>query len=186
MSEQKPIIAILGLPGSGRGMVIKRLVEVFGFTQLDFMAPVERMVGAGFNIGDEEFKSSARRINRPEFGNNNIDKMVKTLAQDWGRKSINSDIWAELWKAEAMKINTPIVVGDAAYPNEIAKIKEVGGEIWRIERNRARVITTADKMRLQLKCDITIQNEGHNPERLYQVINLALLGLEQKLKSGAF
>lgn len=59
--------------------------------------------------------------------------LMQTLGTEWGRKCIADDLWIQIWRLKTCRY--PMVVADdVRFPNEAQVIKEMGGEIWRIER----------------------------------------------------
>lgn len=54
-----------------------------------------------------------------------------TLFTEWGRKLIHPDLWVEPWEAARPK-QSRVVADDVRFPNEYAKVREKGGQVWRV------------------------------------------------------
>ena len=63
--------------------------------------------------------------------------MMQTLGTEWGRACIHPYFWVMIARAKAeriMKDGRSVVIDDVRFPNEAAMIRELGGELWRIDR----------------------------------------------------
>jgi len=63
--------------------------------------------------------------------------MMQTLGTEWGRACIHPDFWVMIARAKTQRImnyGMPVVIDDVRFANEATMIRELGGELWRIER----------------------------------------------------
>ena len=63
--------------------------------------------------------------------------MMQTLGTEWGRACIHPDFWVKIARAKTQRTMNDggcVVIDDVRFPNEAAMIRELGGELWRIER----------------------------------------------------
>jgi hypothetical protein len=63
--------------------------------------------------------------------------MMQTLGTEWGRACIHPDFWVMIARAETQRIMNDggsVVIDDVRFANEAAMIRDLGGELWRIER----------------------------------------------------
>ena len=63
--------------------------------------------------------------------------MLQTLGTEWGRACIHPDFWVMIARAKAERImadGRSVVIDDVRFPNEAAMIRDLGGELWRIDR----------------------------------------------------
>jgi hypothetical protein len=63
--------------------------------------------------------------------------MMQTLGTEWGRACIHPDFWVMIARAETQRImadDRSVVIDDVRFPNEAAMIRDLGGELWRIDR----------------------------------------------------
>jgi hypothetical protein len=63
--------------------------------------------------------------------------MLQTLGTEWGRACIHPDFWVMIARTKAQRIladGRSVVIDDVRFPNEAAMIRDLGGELWRIDR----------------------------------------------------
>ena len=63
--------------------------------------------------------------------------MMQTLGTEWGRACIHPDFWVMIARAKTQRImayGMPVVIDDVRFANEAAMIRDLGGELWRIDR----------------------------------------------------
>lgn len=127
------IIAIMGVAGSGKTVVARRL-EHFGFRRTRFAAPIKVMLKVGLGLTDEQLDGDAKTQPIHDLGGCSARTLMQTLGTEWGRRMIHPDLWASVWKRHVAHIDGPIVVDDLRFPNEAAAIRDMGGVIWRVYR----------------------------------------------------
>jgi hypothetical protein len=135
MSEQRIIIGIVGLAGSGKTLVARHLVEKHGFARSRFAAPLKEMIKVGLGLSDAHLDGELKNEPIPSCGGCTARHLMQTLGTEWGRRMVHSDIWVNRWRevvlADATRL---VVVDDVRFPNEASAVKSVGGSIWRIVR----------------------------------------------------
>ena len=62
-----------------------------------------------------------------------VRHMLRTLGTEWGRQCIHPDIWLRCWQ-ESIKPYNLVVVDDVRFPNEVDLVRNLGGEMWLVER----------------------------------------------------
>lgn len=129
----RQIIAIMGVAGSGKTIVARRL-EQYGFARTRFAAPIKVMLKVGLGLTDEQLDGEDKAQPIPDLGGCSARILMQTLGTEWGRRMIHPDLWASVWKRHVAKIDGPVVVDDLRFPNEAAAIREMGGTIWRVYR----------------------------------------------------
>lgn len=117
------------------------------------------------------------RVSRPSEDNKRIWEIsgreyLEFMGTEGGREVLGQDVWinaalpspniAPLWRAQH---GFPNVVIDTTtrFPNEVARIREWGGKIIRIERGEYRAPETGHASRAGIpadECDAVILNEG--------------------------
>lgn len=94
---------------------------------------------------------------------------VRNLLQDVGnafRQSITEDFWVNIMigKIAVIKKNgsiDTILIPDVRYPNEFKMIKDLGGEVWRVERPNITLMDHISETALDdYTFDKIIQNNG--------------------------
>lgn len=126
----KPKIIGLGYRArSGKDTVGAHLCNAHGYKRVAFADKLKQV--AGILTGDDPFD--------PEFKTDPTIFGVTggQLLQNLGTllKEIHPDIWTRCAHLREMSITTPlIVVTDVRYAKEAALIKQLGGQLWRIDR----------------------------------------------------
>lgn len=92
-------------------------------------------------------------------------RLLETLGTDWGRDTVHPDLWVSLTmrRVDAAKPSQrPIAICGTRFPNEVAAIRERGGEVWWIERPGVGVGTvhTSGSRIGPADCDAIISNDG--------------------------
>jgi len=123
-------------PGCGKTTAANLLVD---HQRVSFAAPLKRAVWNTLNdLGIEGFHYvyTDKEAIIPELGVS-ARHMMQTLGTEWGRACIHPDFWVMIARAEAQRIMADggsVVIDDARFPNEAAMIRDLGGELWRIDR----------------------------------------------------
>ena len=127
-------------PGCGKTTVASLLTDLLNDREcVSFAAPLKIAVLnmlddlglSGFHYAYEDKEAII-----PELGVS-ARHMMQTLGTEWGRACIHPDFWVMIARAEAqrtMNDGKSVVIDDVRFPNEAAMIRDLGGELWRIER----------------------------------------------------
>ena len=123
-------------PGCGKTTAADLLIE---HERVAFAAPLKRAVC-----------NMLHELGLPDFTYAYVDKeaiipkigvsarhMMQTLGTEWGRACIHPDFWVMIARAETQRImadDRSVVIDDVRFPNEAAMIRDLGGELWRIDR----------------------------------------------------
>lgn len=98
---------------------------------------------------------------------------MQTLGEEWGRKMVNPDLWANVWKYRAQQLhdmNQPVVVDDLRFRNEAKAVLDLGGIIIYISRAGCVQGThPSELLASSLPRDFTILNDS-NQEELYDTL----------------
>jgi len=123
-------------PGCGKTTAANLLIE---HQRVSFAAPLKRAVWNMLNdLGLEGFRYvyTDKEAIIPELGVS-ARHMMQTLGTEWGRACIHPDFWVMIARVETQRIITNggcVVIDDVRFPNEAAMIRNLGGELWRIDR----------------------------------------------------
>ena len=123
-------------PGCGKSTVANMLTE---HQCVSFAAPLKRVVSHMLNsLGLEgvHYAYVDKEAIIPKIGVS-ARHMMQTLGTEWGRACIHPDFWVMIARAEAQRIMADggsVVIDDVRFPNEAAMIRDLGGELWRIDR----------------------------------------------------
>ena len=138
------IIGICGLIGSGKGSVGDILVEQ-GFTKVSFADKLKDGVATifGWNRamleGDTD-ESRNWREQPDDFWTQETGRNItpRIVLQEFGtecmRDGFDDSIWVSLLKKQMLDSPGDYVVPDVRFRNEQDMIRELGGEIWRVQR----------------------------------------------------
>ena len=111
-----------------------------------------------------------------------VRRFLQRLGTEGGRECLGEDVWVDAAFRDVTPVledpdsTTHFVFSDTRFPNEIAKIKNSGGEIWRIDRPG---IDESDQHASEqawrsYRPDLVIMNDGPI-ERLRSSVKYALL-----------
>ena len=138
------IIGICGLIGSGKGTVGDILVEQ-GFTKVSFADKLKDGVATifGWNRamleGDTD-ESRQWREQPDDFWTQETGRNItpRIVLQEFGtecmRDGFDDSIWVSLLKKQMLDSPGDYVIPDVRFRNEQDMIRELGGEIWRVQR----------------------------------------------------
>ena len=140
------IIGICGLIGSGKGTAADILVESHGFQKLSFADALKDGVAAMFSWprhlleGDTD-ESRAWREQRDPFWSREMDREVtprlvlQLVGTDAMRDGFFNGVWVSIVKQKLLTASgVDWVLPDTRFPNEIAMLQDIGGQVWRVRR----------------------------------------------------
>jgi len=138
------IIGICGLIGSGKGTVGDILVEQ-GFTKVSFADKLKDGVATIFGYdramleGDTD-ESRNWREQPDDFWSQETGRTItpRIILQEFGtdcmRNGYYDGVWVSLLKQQVLDNPGNYVIPDVRFRNEQDMIRELGGEIWRVQR----------------------------------------------------
>ena len=140
------IIGVCGFIGSGKDTVADYLTNFHGFRRESFANSLkdavahvfgwDRTMLEGRTKQAREWREQvdpwwAKRLNMPNL-------TPRWVLQYWGtevcRKAFHDDIWIASLENKLRNSKDHIVISDCRFPNEVAMIKRLGGEVWRVKR----------------------------------------------------
>ncbi len=137
------VLALTGSAGSGKTTVADHLVLRHGFRRLRFGDPLKTMLGALIAAQGQPPDYVKRCLEgdlttRPvrELAGRTPRHALQSLAQGWGRDSIEPDLWVQCWRGavEPMLQAGPVVAEDCTRFDEVDMVRAMGGLVWRIVR----------------------------------------------------
>jgi len=198
------IIGICGLIGSGKGTVADVLVDQ-GFKKVSFADKLKDGVSTIFGWdramleGDTD-ESRTWREQRDDFWSAETEMEVtprlvlQLFGTDCLRNGFHDGVWVSLLKKHMLDNPGNYVIPDVRFRNEQNMIRELGGEIWRIQRGDIPEwygcamldnTTGSDLMEaydvhpseykwidMNNKFDVTLYNEGTIENLKQQVLNM--------------
>ena len=140
------IIGICGLIGSGKGTVADILVDQ-GFKKVSFADKLKDGVSTIFGWdramleGDTD-ESRTWREQRDNFWSAETEMEVtprlvlQLFGTDCMRNGFDDGVWVSLLKKTILENPGNYVVPDVRFENEIAMLRDIGGEVWEVQRGR--------------------------------------------------
>jgi hypothetical protein len=137
------IVGVVGFLGSGKGSLGDLLAEKYGYEKMAFADPVKDATAAAFSWPREmlegDTKESREWREKPdEFWSEKFGFPVtprwalQKMGTEAGRNVFHDTIWVSSF--ERRKTADKVAVVDVRFPNEIDKIKELGGFVVRVVR----------------------------------------------------
>jgi len=140
------IIGICGLIGSGKGTVADILVDQ-GFKKVSFADKLKDGVSTIFGWdramleGDTD-ESRTWREQPDDFWSSETKMEVtprlvlQLFGTDCMRNGFDDGVWVSLLKKTILENPGNYVVPDVRFENEIAMLRDIGGEVWEVQRGR--------------------------------------------------
>lgn len=166
------IIGLCGLAGSGKSTVARTLTGSFDFNRLAFADPLKGML-ASVGFTPEQLYGSEKEAVIADLGVTPRAAM-QSLGTDWGRDMVHPDIWVNLWTRKARALlaaGAHVVADDVRFPNEVAAIRALGGEVWRVDRPGTVQMAHASETH-DLEADATILNDKTEADLSWVVAGL--------------
>jgi hypothetical protein len=143
--ELTPRVTVLGLSGwarSGKDTVADYLVENEGYTKVSFSAPMkEAMYRLNPRITVNEVQNTALRVGVDVYGweglkerSPDIRGLLQRFGTEVGREMFDENFWVD-YALNSIEDGSKVVISDVRYPNEADAIRELGGKVFRVERN---------------------------------------------------
>jgi hypothetical protein len=133
-SAKAKVIALLGVSGSGKSIVTRRLLNDHGFQRLRFTDPVRDMLHAGFGLTEDEIAGEPGKRPQDRFGNFSAMHLHRSLCEDWARMTVHSDLLVNEWERRLAPLDGFVLVDDLQRPNEAAAVRRAGGIVIHVDR----------------------------------------------------
>ena len=138
------IIGLCGLIGAGKGTVSDILVEQ-GFTKVSFADKLKDGVSTifGWDRAMLEGDTNESRTWREQPDNfwsaeTKMEVTPRLVLQLFGtdcmRNGFDDGVWVSLLKKTILENPGNYVVPDVRFENEIAMLRDIGGEVWEVQR----------------------------------------------------
>ena len=123
---------------SGKSTVAKFLAQEHGYEIVPFAETLKEMLipmlnALGYNDGEAYRLVHVDKQIVVRGAEVSVRHMLRTLGTEWGRQCIRPDIWLRCWQ-ERIKPHTLVVVDDVRFTNEADLVRNLGGEMWLVER----------------------------------------------------
>lgn len=167
------IVGLTGLAGSGKDTVRSMLEKDHDYSGMAFADPMRRMLASLVEyVGADPLYMSERVYKEaliPQIGAS-YREMAQTLGTEWGR-TIRPDLWICMAEASLNALRhahrgSPdplrVVISDVRFLNEANWIRDMGGEVWRIDRPGLAPVRhhQSERELLQIHADQVLLNDG--------------------------
>ena len=186
------LIGVVGLIGSGKDTVSKRLEQRHGFRRDSFAKSLKDAVSAMFNWDREMLEGNGDesrqwREQPDEFWSKKFGKTVtpRWVLQHFGTEVMRQHMHDAIWIDSCLSRYNggPTVISDTRFQNELKTIKEHGGEIILVKRGE---LPTREQMQergahksewdwMGWEFDHVINNDGTKQE-LFQKVDDLIVG----------
>lgn len=134
MTIQPKLIALCGHKGVGKSTYASFLAGKNGHV-FSFATPLKSMLTSVF---PNEYVLKKKDEKIPYF-DVTARYLLQTLGTEWGRNMVDQNIWIKLLRVRLIEhltdsVVTPLVVDDLRFDNEAEMIRELGGEVWHLDR----------------------------------------------------
>ena len=142
------IIGICGFAGSGKDTIANHLIETHGFKKLSFASVLKDIVSILFSWDREMLEGLTKesrkwRETKDEWWSKKLERTItpRYVLQDLGtdlfRNHFDQNFWSVILER---KLNNyeKVVITDCRFENEFSMIRNNGGIIIHIERNKPR------------------------------------------------
>lgn len=142
----KKIIGICGLAGSGKDTIGDALVNNLpNWEKVSFASHLKDVTALlfGFDrkmLAGETPEDRAIREQPDKFWSEKMGKdftpryALQYLGTNLLRNQLHQNIWVDCLERKILESDKNVVITDVRFPNEINMIRNIGGEIWRVER----------------------------------------------------
>lgn len=129
------IIALTGLPGSGKSEV-RKVLETLGYKPRRLAQPIKDMCRA-IGMTEEHIEGSLKRVAYPPLLTVTPTKLMQAIGRELQDAVGQPDMWARLWAHNVLKERLDkVVVEDHRYPYEANWFMATGSQVavWKVER----------------------------------------------------
>ena len=179
---KKRLLGVIGLKNSGKDTVGDYLVSQFGFTKYAFAHPVKQVCKTIFSLSDEQLENRVLKEKKDPRWGISPREMFQRVGTDFGQFTIFKifpelkeklsyrELWVKIfeqWYNE--NSNLDIVVTDVRFKHEAKKIKEMGGQIIKINRKLGENDSHISEMELN---EISKEHIDYEIDNNYKLVDL--------------
>lgn len=160
------LVGIAGRINSGKSVAASMIPGAYHVQWAD---PIYRGLAAMLDVPEELLRDRTHKDGWLQLGNGGQvmpRTFLQTLGTDWGRNLVHPDLWVNLTMARIDRLATltgraVFAICGTRFPNEVAAIRDRGGEVWWIERPGVAAGGHASERQIDAgDCDRTIHNDS--------------------------
>ena len=172
------IIGFTGRARSGKDTAASFVCDMFGFEPVSFAEPIKQAVTAMFGLDERHLDGELKETPLEGLGRS-PRYLFQTLGTEWGRELVHPDVWIYAMNTWVKRLEREylrqglrlqgVVVSDVRFENEAAWVRDRGGLLIHLERQKTvDVLWHVSEAGIQRHDgDIVIRNDG-TPDELYQ------------------
>jgi hypothetical protein len=170
----RTLIAFTGKMGAGKSTAAKALTNR-GYTRIRFAGPLKSMM-AQLGLNEREIDGDLKELPCALLGGKTPRFAMQTIGTEWGRDTISSSLWVDVFKHTVNKLPDyiPVVVDDCRFPNEAQAIRDLGGHIVKVTRPNLTIASLHSSEMAELPFYAVLEN---NTDDIY-----VLAGLIEQLR----
>lgn len=142
----KKIIGICGLAGAGKDTIGDIIVDNLpNWEKMSFASHLkdvtsllfgfDRKMLAGETSEDRTIREQPDKFWSEKMGKDFTPRYaLQFLGTNLLRNQLHENIWVDCLEKKILESDKNVVITDVRFPNEIDMIRNIGGEIWRVER----------------------------------------------------
>jgi hypothetical protein len=141
---------VVGLAGGKRvgkdttaSILVEKFQNIYPVHTIAFADPIKEMLKVllkytGLNDGDFDalVNSNDKDVRLLPVVDSTYRTLAQTLGTEWGRDSIKGSLWVDVVRERISRLEGVIVVTDVRFENEASLIREMGGMVLHISRER--------------------------------------------------
>jgi hypothetical protein len=159
------LIGLAGNIGAGKSAAA---AMVPGAHHLQWADPIYRGLAAMLDVPEEILRDRTNKEQPVTVSGVEIVSrhLMRTLGTEWGRQLVHPDLWVRLTVGRIARIAsatgcTVFTICGTRFANELAAVRENGGEVWWIDRPGTETGPHAsDRMIVREQCDRVVVNDG--------------------------
>lgn len=170
------IIGLTGPAGCGKNFVAGMVTDAVVIQLAD---PIYAALSAILDIPETVLRQRATKERPIDWVGKSPRQLLQTLGTDWGRTLVAEDLWLRIARRRIDQLaasGTPaVVIADVRFDNEAAMIRDLGGEVWLVDRKPATAAAphASEAGISDHLIDIILDNTG-TPEQTRQAVAAAL------------
>lgn len=132
------IIGLTGKKFAGKTTISDYICVKYGFREETFAGPLKKMLAIAFQTSESIFHDPlTKEVGNPDLFGRTPRSLMQFLGTDVFRKCVHPDIWVENMRrrlSRASNVDADIIVTDIRFDNEAEVVRQMGGQVWCIER----------------------------------------------------
>lgn len=166
------IVGLSGYARSGKDTVADLLRDherrAFADAMREALYALNPIIKDGIRLHEALYECKGWEVAKTAFPE--IRRLLQVLGTEVGRQMIDEDVWVTM-TTQDLKPTDDVVFADVRFPNEAQAIKDLGGQIWRVNRPGTHAINAhaSESAMDNWPFDAIITNDGTLEDLMGQV-----------------